>query len=232
MTSYWPMTSGACLLLIVVAIAGGAATSATSGKLGAAEAAIEAQNVPKQASYTIEIQGTTYTGSTAFPQRDTTYTPEQRFRIAGKLVIIPGQDRTGITGINARDIGIFCGNPTAGQAGATWFASNTRVFAIVRLGSVTHRDANLNAAKVTVNEATGALNVTVAPRSRAMASQLNCFNTRSGVTALPYQITGGKLVLRFSADGTRVNGQMSFLGTGYVGPANSAISASISGARQ
>jgi hypothetical protein len=192
----------------------------------------KSSSVPQQTTYTITIQGITASGNTAFPQRRASYVPEQRFRIAGKLIVVPGQDRTGVTSSNPRDIGIFCGNPHVGQQGALWFATNTRVFALVGLGNHTQRDATLNAARVSVNEASGTVTVSVAPRSRAMASQLNFFNKSSGITALPYQVIAGKLTLRFSAHGARVSGQLNFIGGGYTAPANAAISASISGVRQ
>lgn len=192
----------------------------------------ESNNIPQPASYAITIQGITASGNTAFPQQDTTYVPEQRFRIAGKLIVVPGQDRTGVTEINPIDIGVFCGNPHMGQAGAIWFATNTRVFAIAGIGNRIQRDAALNAARVSINEASGTVTASIASRERAMASQLNFFNKSSGITALPYQIIAGKLTLRFSADGAQVSGQMSFIGGGYTAPANGAISASISGVRQ
>lgn len=221
-----------CYLIIVitslmVSVPGGAATGRR-----AAPPVAKSSNIPQQATYTITIQGVTGSGNTAFPQSGMTYIPEQRFRITGKLVIVPGQDRTGVTELNPRDIGIFCGNPHLGQAGAIWFATNTRVFALVGLGNRIQRDANLNAARVSINGASGTVTASVASRSRAMASQLNFFNKNSGITALPYQIIAGNLTLQFSASGMRVSGQMSFIGGGFTAPANGAISASISGIRQ
>jgi hypothetical protein len=188
--------------------------------------------IPQQATYSITIDGVTGSGNTAFRQRNTTYATQRKFRLSGKLVVVPAQDSTGVNGINARDIGIFCGNPIAGQAGAIWFASNTRVFALVGLGNNVQRNANLNAARVSIKENSGVLNAFVAARNISMSSQLNFFNTTSGITAVPYQITNGRLALRFSEGGDRVSGEMRFIGTGYVGPENSAITASISGVQR
>jgi hypothetical protein len=190
-------------------------------------------NIPDQGSYAITIQGVTSSGSTAFPQRNTVYSPLRRFQIAGKLVVVPVQDHTGVTWINARDIAIVCGNPTGSpQAGAIWFASNTRVFGLAGLGNSIQKNANLNSARVSLNEASGTMSITVAPQSVAKASQVNCFNTQGGLFAQLYQITSGKIALQFFGNGSRVTGQMNFIGTGYVGPGNSGISGSITGVRR
>jgi hypothetical protein len=191
-----------------------------------------ASNIPMQAAYDITIQGVTASGNTAFPQRNTVYSPVQRFRLSGRLVVVPTQDRTGVTGINARDIAIISGNPSGNpQAGATWFATNTRVFAMLGLGNSIQRNAALNAANVRIDEATGRMSIAI-DQSVARACALNSFNIQGGLVAGVYQITIGRAELQFYDSGSRIRGEINFIGTGYIGPSNTAISASITGSRR
>lgn len=195
--------------------------------------AAAAQAVPTTAVYDITITGTTYFGNTNFPSSATRYNAAHTFTLRGALVVLPTRDRSGVNfdnGRNARDVGIFVGRPfSSPQAGSTWFATNTTVFADVGIGNINQRLASLDVAYVTVNKRGNTITIRVDDQSIALTSQLNSFNVKSGLTANVYQILAGGMDLTFSKDGRQVKGTLDFIGSGYLYPGSTRVQATITG---
>lgn len=198
-----------------------------------AQAETFAGRLPGSAVYDVTISGTTYFGNTNFPHSNTRYTPQQNFTLRGTLVVLPTRDRSGVNfdnGVNARDVGLKVGSPaSAPKAGSVWFATNTTVFANMGVGNILQRYASLDVAYVEVNDKKNQINIVVDDQSVARASQLNSFNVKSGLTANMYQILAGSMWLRFSSNGSRVDGAFDFVGSGYMYPGSSRVQARITG---
>lgn len=187
--------------------------------------------VPARAAYNVRISGTTFFGNTTFPSAQTAYSPVQEFELDGTLVVGPAQESSGVNfnnGINARDVGIFIGRPSANPtAGAVQFATNSAVFRDAGKGNVQQKSAALDVAFVTTNEQ-GVLKVRVDDKA-ARTVQLNTFNVRSGLLANVYQILAGSMELKFYDVGQEVRGTLDFVGSGLIQPSSARVRATITG---
>jgi hypothetical protein len=193
----------------------------------------------KAATYAITMTGTTYSGDTNFLQPTTVFTPLSQFALAGSLLVEPpvGVDLnpTGQTtnGVNARDVGFFVGSPTAGQAGALWFVTDSFLFGQVHINLPTAEV--LDVAFVTANEQAGTLNIRLdgdlngLPYARALPQ--NSYGLTSGLLGDLAQILTGGATLQFSPDGRTVSGRVGVLGGGIIEPGASAYSATFTGTR-
>lgn len=179
-----------------------------------------------QTYYTVVITGTTYFGNTNFPTAQTKYTPEQTFRLTGRLYVDKGYAG------HDRDVALIVGNPAGSPiAGSIWFASNTRAYAMPGFGSSSVVNASLDIGPVTIDEKAGTIQVDATDQNVTRSSLLNSYNVRSGLLANVYQILFGTMKLTFVKNGS-VKGEFVFNGNGYIEPSSTAIVATIEGQKQ
>ena len=213
-----------CFLFI-----GGAGIRDATGKSNSPSQALA--RIPTRATYNVRISGTTFFGNTNFPSAQTAYSPIQDFELNGTLVIGPAQESSGVNfnnGINARDVGIFVGSPSASPtAGAVRFATNSAVFSDAGKGNARQKSAALDVAFVTADEQ-GILKVRVDDKA-ARTVQLNTFNVRSGLLANVYQVLAGGMELKFYDGGQMVRGTLDFAGSGLIQPSSARVRATITG---
>ncbi|MBE9181602.1 hypothetical protein IQ268_23850 [Oculatella sp. LEGE 06141] len=193
--------------------------------------------VPLNGTYNLRVTGVSLAGNTAIPIATTTYTPIEVFNLPGRLTLektLPqGVDFK--NGKNVREIGLFVGiNPLLGvnanpQAGAAWFATNSRVFR--RAGGSFSQAPTLDVSYVGINTKTSSLKVVV-DYNAARTTQLNSFNWRTSVFAAPKQILVGDMELQFRNNGRRVVGSVRFYGTGFVEQGAYGYEASFTGTRR
>lgn len=190
--------------------------------------------LPQNAVYDVKITGRTFIGNTNVPTEQTSYSPVQNFTLRGKLVVLPTRDTSGANfknGVNPRDIGLFVGSPAANpQAGAIWFATNTKVFSDVGKGSRS-QSAALDVAFVNLNSQAGAINIKV-DSNAARTSQLNTFNVQSGLTANVYQIVAGNMTINFKGGGESISGALDLIGSGFIYSGSTRIQATVTGSLQ
>ncbi|WP_224333340.1 hypothetical protein [Haloprofundus halobius] len=140
-------------------------------------------------------------------------------------------------GINARDVGLFSGNPPgAPEAGAIWFGTNTAVHQAVGIDTTPAPEiAALDVAFVDADEAAGVLVVTLDGNffglPAARSSLLNCVTPTDGLLAPIYQLIQGTMQLQFGDGGNAVSGVVDFVGNGYIEPGTTPYQATMSGAR-
>lgn len=153
------------------------------------------------------------------------------FTRPGDLYVFPALETSGANfnnGINARDIGLFSGNPSASpETGAIWFATNTGVYDRVGLRTITG-DALIDVAVVEANEEAGLIDLTLDPNA-ARTVQLNLMNARGGLTANVYQLLEGTMQLQFTDSGRGVRGEIQFVGNGFIEPGRSPYQAALDG---
>jgi len=190
--------------------------------------------LPQNAVYDVKITGRTFFGNTNVPTEQTYYSAAQNFTLRGKLVVLPTRDTSGANfnnGVNPTDIGLFVGSPAANpQAGAIWFATNTKVFSDVGKGNRSQRAA-IDVAFVNLDSQAGAINIKV-DSNAARTSQLNTFNVRSGLTANVYQIVAGSMTINFKGRGESITGALDLIGSGFIYPGSTRIQATVTGSPQ
>lgn len=141
------------------------------------------------------------------------------FQRSARLHVYPPFDRTGVSGngVNARDIGLFSGNPGgAPEMGAIWFATNNRLYDAVGFRTTTGK-AMVDIAAVTANPQTSTLSVDLDQRLTPTV-QLNSMNSRGGLTAGVYQIVDGTVQLQFGPNGQLIAAVIDLVGNGYIEP--------------
>lgn len=166
--------------------------------------------------YRIDIAGQTDRGEFARP---------------GDFYVFPTLDVSGANfdnGVNARDIGLLSGNPSATpEQGAIWFATNNGAFDLMGLQTTTG-DALIDVAFVEVDEATGVIGIALDPNATPTV-HLNTMNARGGLTANVYQLLEGAMHLQFTNAGQEVVGEIQFIGNGFIEPGTSPYQARFEG---
>lgn len=186
--------------------------------------------------YNITVEGATYSGNTAFPVAETSYTPIEGFVLPGFLAIESGipAGNAQTTDPNMVDTLLFVGSPldTNVLAGEIEWASNSAMYTTFNAAT----GANAAQAGAAIDETvqsfdptTNTLTITIADATTALTSQLDMFNKSSSFLSTPAEIVGGTIVMQFSPDFTTVVGSAVFLGNGYIEPGSSAWSATFSG---
>lgn len=168
--------------------------------------------------YNISTVGTTFSGNTSFPSPNTSYRPQETFRLPGRLVIEPTifAQNAGRNGTNSREVGLLIGGDrTLSQAGTLLYGTHTYVHR--HWGGRTLGRPAVDTAFVGVNSATGNVAVTVDPQW-SRNDTTNLFAWRTSLLSAPKQILQGQIQLRFTNGGRTVAGQARFFGNGFIEP--------------
>jgi hypothetical protein len=158
-------------------------------------------------AYQITVTGWTYTGSTNFLFAQPTFTPEWPFTLSGTLEVTPPVNG-GLE--NYRDVAISTGNIGTGGPGVIEF---------------TTQDAGVNVATVIPDAQQDALTINIDPTISRTIESNTMYDSYTGITTLPHQITAGQMVIHFSDGGRSVSGSLVFEGTGYIEAGTIAIAA-------
>lgn len=182
-------------------------------------------------AYQIDLTGTTFSGSTAFISEETVYTPLANFSLSGLLAIeepvFPSNFQDNDP--NDFDLGLFVGSVFDINVlpGEILFASNTALHTYA--GGNFSQLAAIDVVEQNFDELTGTWSILVGDSTTARISQLNTFNSSSGILSAPKQILLGEIRLQFSSDQQQVLGSINFFGSGLIEPGTSAYSAEFSG---
>lgn len=136
------------------------------------------------------------------------------FTVSGYLEVKGTMNEVTWNGINPRDVFLKLGNPLGNpKAGALWLATNNGFFD--RFGYY-DADQKIDLARVKMNSADRTLTTRI--DGELVASGLNRFNDRGGVTAPMFSVTQGGLDLKFSKSGDSLSGKVSVKGVSHYLP--------------
>lgn len=178
--------------------------------------------------YQVNVSGTTYSGSTAFFSPSTSYFPLENFSFQGTFVAesAVGASNLTTTDANTFDAAFFVGNIADFQAGILRFATNS-ILQVYADGG-TPNLAGIDVVEQSFNPASRIWSLTVAD-TNARLTQLNTFNTRTGLTFAPKQVLLGQVDLQFSPDFRQIEGFINLGGSDFIGSSTNVYQAEISG---
>ncbi|MEA5447585.1 hypothetical protein VB780_03325 [Leptolyngbya sp. CCNP1308] len=188
--------------------------------------------MPLANAYQIELTGTTFSGNTAFLSSETVYTPIANFSQPGFLVVEQPIFPSNFEDTDPNryfDLGLFVGSVFDINVlpGELLFASNTALHAYA--GGNFSQQAAIDVVEQSFDPLTGTYSILIEDPTTARASQLNTFNSSSGILSAPKQILAGEINLQFSPDGQQILGNINFFGSGLIEPGTFAYSAEFSG---
>lgn len=178
--------------------------------------------IPKDLTfYKLSVKGNTYYGNTYVPQSNTQYTAYESFSLAGLLSVEKGirPAKSYRNGRNPRDIGLYVGSiPTLGigngTAGSASFVTNSQVF--TNIGESDDADST-DVAFVGAVPGKGFLKARIDGNNfdgnPARLIQRNGFNAVSSFATSPKQILFGGIDLKFTQNGKKVSGRVTFYGS-------------------